>query len=333
MCNPVSVESSEGLKRTALPAIRAGTIEFTGTGATVEIPLNTTVTFGPGVTVRGRTGTISGGGTLINQGKFSADTAGDHLQIQPAIWTHNGMAEVLNGAELTLGGAWNGTGPVAVQNGTLRLAGQFGPLTTPITKTADGVVRITGVGNLQNSTLTLNAATGSWIIEGGTLRNGTLNLTEGATLRPTRNGSSLLQQMTVNGDIVMTPGPVSSGPETYLTVRGGLTLNGTLAMGSYSVLLFDETQTLSAGTIEFTAALATSGATVDIGLNSTVTFGPGMRVRGSIGTLSGFGTLINQGKISADVAGGTLRITVTTFTNEGTLEAINGGTLVAPGFP
>jgi len=43
--------------------------------------------------------------------------------------------------------------------------------------------------------------------------------------------------------------------------------------------------------------------------------------------------LINQGKISTDEAGGTIRATVTTFTNEGLLEAVNGGTLIAPGFP
>lgn len=78
-------------------------------------------------------------------------------------------------------------------------------MATPITKTDSGTVRIAGVGNLQNSTLTLNPATGSWIIENGTLRNGTLNLTEGATLRSTSSRflpNSALEQMTINGDII-----------------------------------------------------------------------------------------------------------------------------------
>lgn len=114
-----------------------------------------------------------------------------------------------------------------------------------------------------------------------------------------------------------------------MILRGGLTLNGRLAMGPGSYLVFNDTQTLSAGTIEFTG----SGATVDIPPNVTVTFGAGVTVRGHTGTISGGGTLIHQGKISADTAGGTIRIQPTTFVNNGQLEAINGGILIAPGFP
>ncbi|MGI8432952.1 MAG: hypothetical protein ACR2MW_11770, partial [Chthoniobacterales bacterium] len=42
---------------------------------------------------------------------------------------------------------------------------------------------------------------------------------------------------------------------------------------------------------------------------------------------SGFGTLINQGLISADVSGQTLAVNPDVFTNEGTARAINGATL------
>lgn len=123
----------------------------------------------------------------------------------------------------------------------------------------------------------------------------------------------------------------------YITLIGLFSFDWFLSppcpMGSYSVLVFDETQTLSAGTIQFTAARATPGATVNFGLNSTVTFGPGVSVRGSIGAISSTGTLINQGLISADVAGGTIKVTAATFTNVGILEELNGGNLIAPGFP
>jgi hypothetical protein len=64
-----------------------------------------------------------------------------------------------------------------------------------------------------------------------------------------------------------------------------------------------------------------------------VTFGANVLVHGRGGRISGAGTLINQGKISADVAAGTIRIDPGTFVNQGTIESINGGILIAPGFP
>ncbi len=48
-------------------------------------------------------------------------------------------------------------------------------------------------------------------------------------------------------------------------------------------------------------------------------------------SLGGNGTLINQGVISADLSGQTLTINPTNFTNQGTLNAINGATLTLSG--
>ena len=62
-------------------------------------------------------------------------------------------------------------------------------------------------------------------------------------------------------------------------------------------------------------------------LVSVLPLGPAAVVRGKTGTLGGAGKLINQGLISADVAGGTLTVTPTAFTNEGVLRASDGGTL------
>jgi len=170
--------------------------------------------------------------------------------------------------------------------------------------------------------LALNAATGSWIINGSVIKNGTLNFLEGSTLLLTSSLSSTLQQMTVNGDIAMTPG-------TALALRGGLSLNGRILMNTNSLLRFGDAQTLANGTIEFIG----SAATIEVITGATVTFAPSVLVHGRSGTIQGVGSLINQGKISADVAGGTIRVNPATFTNEGQLEAINGGILIAPGFP
>jgi len=49
-----------------------------------------------------------------------------------------------------------------------------------------------------------------------------------------------------------------------------------------------------------------------------------------MGMLNGAGTLINQGLISADVAGVTLTLRPTRFVNTGTVEQRNGGKVVLP---
>ncbi|MCI0536200.1 MAG: hypothetical protein L0Z50_13320, partial [Verrucomicrobiales bacterium] len=78
---------------------------------------------------------------------------------------------------------------------------------------------------------------------------------------------------------------------------------------------------------------AGESGTVDIE-NSTLTLAAGTLVRGKSGVITGANsTLINEGKISAYVAGGTIRITVASFTNQGIVEEMNGGNVIAPGFP
>jgi hypothetical protein len=282
--------------------------------------------------VRGRSGTIYGGGTLINQGKLAANMPGAHLFVHPSIFTHDGTAEVLNDAQLTFGdsggSAWNGTGTVAVLKGTFNLDGQFGPITTTITSGVDGIVRVTGNGNLQSSALTLNAVTGSWTLDGGTLRNGILNLVEGSSLRLGKDGG-VLEQMTVNGNLAL-----DSGGSGILNFRNGLALNGTLLLGTSRSIRFFSSQTMTNGTIEFAGALQGSGIPqVAVENGATVTLGTGVLVHGRSGNISGAGTLINQGRISADVSGATIRIDPANFVNQGTLEAINGGTLIAPELP
>jgi autotransporter-associated beta strand protein len=68
------------------------------------------------------------------------------------------------------------------------------------------------------------------------------------------------------------------------------------------------------------------------GAGGTLTIASGMTVHGKNGQIvNNFstGTILNQGTISADVAGGTIQVggSAGTFTNQGTLSALNGGTL------
>src|SRR5205085_11567419 len=131
-------------------------------------------------------------------------------------------------------------GPIARQPGTRDRARQLGPLPTHAPPSADLADRATLLADLLPYTPLFRAATGSWIMEGGTLRNGTLNLAEGAILRPTNNGNSLLQQMTAYGVIFMSPGPYPLHPETAMNLLGSFSLNGTLAMGSSASLWFND---------------------------------------------------------------------------------------------
>jgi hypothetical protein len=82
------------------------------------------------------------------------------------------------------------------------------------------------------------------------------------------------------------------------------------------------------------SAAPAAGNRIDLDGNGTTTFASGVTVRGHSGTIGrqinigGTQTLVNNGTISADVAGGTHQITDSAVTNNGTLSALNGGTLV-----
>jgi hypothetical protein len=97
-------------------------------------------------------------------------------------------------------------------------------------------------------------------------------------------------------------------------------------MDNGAFLIFSGNQTFPSGTIQFAAS--TSAGYLTIADNSTLTLGPSAVLRGKSGTVGGNGTLINQGLISADVAGGTIRIDVGKFIDNGTVEQKNGGKIV-----
>src|SRR5262249_56348059 len=93
--------------------------------------------------------------------------------------------------------------------------------------------------------------TGSWILDGGALRSGVLNLTEGSNLTPGDDSFAVLQEMTVNGNLVL--------DHRSLIIRDGLSLNGALSLGTNASVRFFNTQTITNGTIEFAGALQGSG--------------------------------------------------------------------------
>ena len=69
------------------------------------------------------------------------------------------------------------------------------------------------------------------------------------------------------------------------------------------------------------------------GDSGTLTIGSGITIHGKSGLIgynggNSYTPLVNQGTIAADVSGGSLAVYGDNWTNAGTLEAANGGTLI-----
>jgi hypothetical protein len=113
-----------------------------------------------------------------------------------------------------------------------------------------------------------------------------------------------------------------------LSVVNGLTVNKTLTLTSDpnpSSILFPGAQTLGgSGQVIFGGTSTLNELTS----GGTLTVASGLTVRGRSGRLGSVGSaLVNQGTIIADVDGGVIDINSETFTNTGTIEVRNGGTV------
>ena len=253
------------------------------------------LTIGSGITVRGENGTVGGaylaGGnqSLVNNGRISADVAGGSISLTPS----NG---VTNFGVLE-----------AINGGTLVLnsavAGQVGS--------------------------SIHSGAGSTVLQNGVTLSGVINTTGGGAFRAANSNSNFLTGVTLNGVLDL------ASATSVERVFGGLTLNGTVNINNNSVLSFNGDQTLGG-----TGSLVlgnTGGSNRALGMEGSMvlTIGSGITVRGENGTIGqgylagGNQSLVNNGRISADVAGGSFSLTPSNgVTNFGVLEAINGATLV-----
>ena len=189
-----------------------------------------------------------------------------------------------------------------------------------------GTLTLTGVATL--------ATNGLVVMAGGTLQSGTLTSVDGGKVVFTSSGGTL-DGVIVNGDLDLINGSA--------TVLNGLVLNGTAYLGnqtnnnSVGVLSFSGSQALGGnGTVVFGAYSDNryNALRLDTG-GAALTIGPGITVRGKNGTI-GYAYLYggpqnvgvtNQGAILADVNGGTINIQAQPFSNQGTVQALNGGSL------
>ena len=182
--------------------------------------------------------------------------------------------------------------------------------------------------NINNTGGVINVGNGSVINQfGSTISGGTINTTGTGALVAFGSGSNFLSGVTLNGLLDMASG---FGIERVIN---GLTLGGTISVNNNSVLAFEGNNTVSGGG---TIVLGNTGGSNRISLDGTgtTTFAAGTTIRGENGSIiagtfvGGTQALVNNGTISADVAGGTISINAAPVTNNGTLSALNGGTLV-----
>jgi hypothetical protein len=235
---------------------------------------------------------------------------------------------------------WTNTGTIAVNGGTLVLGGvvatsQLGT----ITETAGSSIVLAGLLNNAGTTLSLGAGAGAGggaalpsLSLNGTISGGTI-ADPGGVLVAGNSGGALLDGVAYQGTIAL------SQAGAFLRIRDGLALSGTAEVtGAGSVLDFQGNQTISGGTIVLGAS--GSAASLDITHDygspgaSTLTLGPGVAIQqqGALATIGRAGgvagdMILNQGTITAGVAGGTLSLGGPGFSNAGLISISHGETL------
>jgi hypothetical protein len=267
--------------------------------ATVSLNDNAFLVFQGTQTLEG-TGTVAFGGTstsyLYAEGGGSQATAAT-LTIGPGITVHSAGAD-----------GW--------------VSGFNSPYDTIDNQ---GMIEADAVGKR----LTVDAVNGSGtlLVDGGTLF---VNGTVGGTVKVQNGGqitSGTLDNVTLEGDLTLTG--------DSLFVKDGLTLsnNTTVSLNDGAELFFQGTQALGGtGTVSFggnsTSYMYAQGSDGQA-TAATLTIGSGITIHSAgadgwvIGYYASYGELIdNQGTIRADAAG-----IVINGINNGTLEALNGGTL------
>ena len=147
------------------------------------------LTIGPNITIHGKTGSVYdafGNGGLVNQGTIGADAAGGTINLGG-----NSHTPTANQGTINVGtGRWAST------------AASRSPACGTSDRTRQALVDLAGTLDLGGGTLGINAATGSWNLLGGSIRNGAVSESGGALLAFTNSGGTLTS-ITFDGDMGM----------------------------------------------------------------------------------------------------------------------------------
>ncbi len=285
----------------------------------------------------GRTMNISTAGFTNMATGVTQATGGSILTINATNWSNAGNINVTGDSTATFNGSWSNTGGTVTVDATstLNLGGTFstaglGTLNT----TAGSAVNVTGAWDNTSQTYSLNSNSGAWTLSGGSLTGGTLGLTGGQSLFIGPATTNVISGVTVGGDLSFTVA------NAITKIGPGTTFGTAHLIGNSSSIAFAPGMTMN-GTISFEGADPGVRSVGMNGTSGTLTIGPS----GVVQTAAGFAgsaqigpaliyggvmTLTNQGLISNQVTGRTITVNPGTFTNAGTIEAVNGGIVQIP---
>jgi hypothetical protein len=303
-----------------------GTQSVTGTGTITGssfIRADTTastITFASGVTLSGGLGFNGAGGvTWIFQGTVSAGFAQTlAFPTTNNAFVNEGTWQSISGGTLTLGGNWTNLRAITVMgaNSTLNLGGTFTSAGIGTLNHLSGTINITGTLNNIGSTLALNNSTGTWNLSGGRINGGIITTAGSAVLNIEQN-TNTLNEVTLNGTVTL---PSFEA----LNITNGLVLNTATLSGNGALIFSGGTQSMT-GTGAINGNIGIAADTT----GSTITLGNGVALRG-VRSFSGAAavTWIFQGTVSTDFGQELTFLTSNSaFINQGTWQAINGGTL------
>ena len=298
-----------------------GAIVFGGTLSgplplnTISVPSGTVLTIDSGITIN--TGT--GGGII---GQEAGGPNGQTLN-KGLIWSQT------DGQSIRLIGSWKNQGILRVSAGRLELYGTYSLSDMGTIEHLGGDVVLGGTFNNTGTTLALTPQTGSWKLEQCSVNGGTVSNSGGARL--IAGSASSLHNVQIDGDLQVVDGSASIDGTTTFT-------GGTVSIDvnkQFTSLRFYGDHTVNSN-MEFTfngpkdtAGIDVDSGTLTLGANVVVHSGISGGFVGFLGSTGGTAALISQGAISARTAGKTITVGGTTFSNQGLLEAVNGGKLIA----
>jgi hypothetical protein len=293
--------------------VNQGTITATGTGRTLSMRGHR-FTNAPGGVI-----TVSGGTTLINQ-------TGDG---PVGGWTNEGTI-TLSGSLVTLQGQWDNRGTIRATNSTINLRGNFDTDDVLNIERSGGTLNIEGVLDNTGRTTTLNATTGSWVLNNGTIRGGTLSWVDPHRILFSNFPGNLVDSVEFRRELVLTRF------DGVFTIAGAARMVGIRAIDPI-FLRYAEGAVINYPIVADSATAGTlwvrtsvNGGGLTIGPQGSITTAPGSRLGIRIGDGNGgtgdpvTGRLTNHGRIESNVSGSMQRIRAGLVQNHGTIRVGNG---------
>ncbi len=327
-----------------------------GAGSTIEVTHSTTVagasilSLGSSVAITqtGQFATIGAAGGvaadgIVSAGSITAGVYGGTLTLGGQSFTNQGKISVSNGETLSLQATqFSNTGTIAVSNASLSLGGSQSLASLGTLSLSNASVSVAGTLNLGTGTLTIGAGSAMGRVAlTGTIAGGTI-IDNGSGLAGAGGGD--LAGVTYRGLLDL------SRPFAQLSISQGITLTsvngsgtGSIALtGAASRLISASTETLnnanvslgSGAQVYFGQVLAAPELDAAAGTQLTIGSTSTLNAAGTAGTLGNAGlgqwsdSIVNAGHINASIAGATLTIGSSSFTNSGVLNASAGGVLV-----